>query len=131
MNLPSTLKPLLLCLACLCWHAEATFAQTAGRTTYYKDADGDGFGDLTKPKISKTPLRGYVLNALDCNDRDQAIRPGATEAMDGKDNDCDGMTDEVSFYQDNDGDGFGSAVFKEAVSGPDGYAASAWDCDDA
>ncbi len=131
MNLPSTFKPLLFCLACLFCHAGGTFAQTAGRTTYYKDADGDGFGDLTKPKTSKSPVRGYVLNALDCNDRDQAINPGAAEGMDGKDNDCDGMTDEVSFYQDNDGDGFGSAVSKEAVSRPAGYAASAGDCDDA
>ncbi len=130
MHLPSTLKPLLLCLACLLWHGGGTFAQTDGRTTYYKDADGDGFGDLTKSKISKTLVRGYVLNALDCNDRDQAVKPGATEGMDGKDNDCDGMTDEVLFYQDNDGDGFGSAVTKQALSRPIGYAARSGDCDD-
>jgi hypothetical protein len=131
MNLLSTFKPLLLCLACLFCHAGGVFAQTAGRTTYYKDADGDGFGDPAKPKISKSPVRGYVLNALDCNDRDQATKPGVTEGMDGKDNDCDGMTDEVLFYQDNDGDGFGSAVSKEAVSRPAGYAARSGDCDDA
>jgi len=39
----------------------------------------------------------------DCNDNDGSIRPGALEVCDGKDNDCDGLTDEGF---DADGDGF-------------------------
>ncbi len=32
--------------------------------------------------------------AVDCNDTDAAVRPGATEVCDGVDNDCDGLVDE-------------------------------------
>ncbi len=44
---------------------------------------------------------GVVPAAGDCDDGDPSRFPGAVEVCDGKDNDCDGSTDE-----DGDGDGF-------------------------
>lgn len=127
-------KSLLLCLVWLACYAggAATIAFAQGPTTktVYKDYDRDGFGDPTKPKSTNNPIQGYVDNNLDCNDLNKRINPNATEVKDGKDNDCDGMVDESVFYQDNDGDGFGSSVAKQALSRPGGYAARSGDCDD-
>ena len=36
----------------------------------------------------------YQASTNDCNDNDASINPGAPEECDGKDNDCDGQTDE-------------------------------------
>jgi uncharacterized repeat protein (TIGR03803 family) len=43
-------------------------------TTYYRDADGDGFGDpnTTISVCATTPPAGYVNNNYDCNDHDTA-----------------------------------------------------------
>lgn len=43
------------------------------------DADGDG----------------WSVSCGDCDDNDPMVYPGAMEIMDGKDNDCDGMVDEM------------------------------------
>ena len=43
---------------------------------------------------SCSPIIGYVTNAVDCDDSDSAIYPGATEVCDGDDNDCDSTIDE-------------------------------------
>src|SRR4029078_2705241 len=61
--------------------------------------------------------------------------PGAVEACDGRDNDCDGSVDDgaaTTFYADMDGDGFGVAGAEMvACTAPAGYAPRAGDCDDA
>jgi hypothetical protein len=61
--------------------------------TWYRDADGDGFGDPTVTVESGTPPPGYVDNNLDCEDEDPTIP--APEVVNGKDDDCDGFVDEV------------------------------------
>ncbi|CAH0999303.1 hypothetical protein LEM8419_00601 [Neolewinella maritima] len=61
---------------------------------YYRDADGDGFGNMDAAKLLCAPEDGFVSNASDCDDADPSVHPGAAELCDGKDNDCDGTVDE-------------------------------------
>ena len=113
--------------------------------TYYKDLDGDGYGDLSTAfeacgvafAITGAAVApaGYVELAGDCNDNDAATNPGAAETCDNIDNDCDAQTDEnvkLTFYSDADGDGQGtSASTVQACTQSTGYVASSLDCDDA
>ncbi|WP_276485910.1 MopE-related protein [Paraflavitalea pollutisoli] len=82
--------------------------------TYYRDADGDGFGSPTDKKQGTTcaPPAGYVTNNKDCNDNNAAVHPNATEICGNNiDDDCDGLVDEgcglQRYYIDADHDGFG------------------------
>ncbi len=63
--------------------------------TYYADADSDTYGN---PDVSITVAgdapTGYVENSLDCDDTNPDIYPGATEVLNGKDDDCDNLIDE-------------------------------------
>jgi len=63
--------------------------------TYYADADSDTYGnaDVSITVEGGAPA-GYVENNLDCDDTDPAIYPGATEVLNGKDDDCDELIDE-------------------------------------
>jgi|GEM_PF-5700488 len=57
---------------------------------------------------------GYLV-ADDCDDSDPGVNPAADEICNGRDDDCDNLSDEedpglidaVSWYEDVDGDGFG------------------------
>ena len=42
----------------------------------------------------------------DCRDNDNTSNPGATEVIDGLDNDCDGIADNHTDQYDDDGDGY-------------------------
>jgi hypothetical protein len=50
------------------------------------DADGDGYGSVSSNQCSYT--------GQDCDDADPNVNPGAPEICDGKDNNCNGETDE-------------------------------------
>lgn len=64
------------------------------QSIFYRDADGDGYGDPLISSRSCTSPAGYVKNNADCNDQDNTVFPDAPELCDGKDNNCDGITDE-------------------------------------
>ena len=63
-------------------------------TLYYLDSDADGFGNPTISVNSCSAINGYVVVGTDCNDSNDAIHPGATEACNGINDDCDALTDE-------------------------------------
>jgi len=47
-------------------------------TTYYADADGDGYGNFEMPLVTcEAAPQGYVLNNDDCNDGDALVYAGA------------------------------------------------------
>jgi len=103
-------------------------------STFYADADGDGYGNAAINVQACSAPAGYVASNIDCDDTNSNIHPGAAEICDGKDNNCNGQTDEgvtSTFYADADGDGYGNAAISvQACSAPAGYVASNTDCDD-
>jgi predicted outer membrane repeat protein len=58
------------------------------RTTYYLDADGDGFGDPGEDTDACEQPDGYVEVAGDCDDDEASTYPDAPELCDGVDSDC-------------------------------------------
>jgi hypothetical protein len=102
--------------------------------TFYEDLDADGYGNSAVTATGCSAPVGFVAVGGDCNDGDDTINPGAPEACNGADENCDGNIDEgvsTTFYEDLDSDNFGnSAVFVIACSAPVGYVAAGGDCDD-
>lgn len=101
---------------------------------YYRDADGDGYGDGAVSVEAASQPDGYVSNSDDCDDTEVDVNPGETELCDGVDNNCDREIDEgvkTIFYLDADGDGYGdSSNTILACSLPDGYVNTGGDCND-
>jgi hypothetical protein len=62
--------------------------------TWYRDGDGDDFGDPSQVVVSCESPSGFVSRKGDCNDDDAAVNPDATEDWyDGVDQDCDARSD--------------------------------------
>ncbi len=109
-----------------------------GVSTWYLDADDDGYGDLaaTDTAVACDQPEGYAATTDDCDDADASIHPGAAELCDAMDNDCDGTTDvgavdAITWYTDADGDGYGdSTLSTSACTAPSGTVANDEDCDD-
>ncbi|MEQ1503054.1 MAG: MopE-related protein [Myxococcota bacterium] len=104
-------------------------------TLAYWDRDRDGFGDEANARrVCAVPDDGATV-AGDCDDLDPKVNPGAAEACNLADDDCDGAIDEdaeVVFYADADGDGHGvPGDTTTACFAPEGYAGLSDDCDDA
>mgnify|MGYP003884437547 FL=1 len=60
-------------------------------STYWADADGDGFGDSLSPIVACGPADGIADQDGDCDDAASTTYPGAEEQWyDGVDSDCDG-----------------------------------------
>jgi hypothetical protein len=62
--------------------------------TTWPDADGDGYGASDGAPASGCGGLRRAPNASDCDDREPAVNPGATEVCNGRDDDCDLTVDE-------------------------------------
>jgi len=105
---------------------------------WYRDSDGDSYGDAASVAEACASPSGYVADSSDCDDGDASIHPGATETWyDGVDQDCDAWSD-----YDQDGDGYDSDAYsgddcddEDAGLEPsdadgDGFSTCEADCDD-
>lgn len=67
----------------------------ANATTWYQDADNDGYGNANASVMACDQPAGYVSAPGDCDDNNVAVNPGATEVCNNNtDDDCDGQIDE-------------------------------------
>jgi hypothetical protein len=83
----------------LCKYEPITIAEGVEQKpcpVWFKDADKDGYTDGTTKVSCEKPSDEYISSetSWDCDDNDPNINPGKTEICDGKDNNCNGQTDE-------------------------------------
>ncbi len=86
------------------WNGEKwiTIAAESLIRYFYRDKDGDGFGDKTQAVGGITAPDGFVANNSDWDDNNPATNPVAIEVCDGIDNNCNRLIDE-GFDKDSDG----------------------------
>ncbi len=88
------------------------------QTTYYRDLDGDTFGDPNNIIMACSLPTGYVANNTDCDDTDPLEKPGQT------------------WYADADNDGYSTGIFLVQCLRPAGFkveaelTATIGDCND-
>lgn len=73
---------------------DGTIDESTANALYYKDDDGDNFGDSDDTLRWFVLPYGYSLIGGDCDDDNPAVRPGRDELCNGYDDDCDGLIDE-------------------------------------
>ena len=89
--------------------------------TFYRDADGDGYGDPDNATESIECPSGYVEDNTDCDDSNKEINPGL------------GTCVLKTFYLDADADSWGDPDPTKAVQSylcPPGYVENNEDCND-
>jgi hypothetical protein len=83
--------------------------------TWYRDEDGDGFGDADHLRQACEAPAGYAAAPGDCDDGDPSVNPAAAdEQRDGVDADCDGVDEPVDLADT----GRVSLVFAELMPNP-------------
>ena len=108
--------------------------------TWYSDGDGDGYGSPFAWTYACEAPEGYIEDASDCDDTDASVNPDGIEICAGNaDEDCDGLfddeddsvVDQLPFYEDADGDGYGNPdSIVMACEETTGILADDSDCDD-
>ncbi|MBK7976779.1 MAG: thrombospondin type 3 repeat-containing protein [Deltaproteobacteria bacterium] len=87
-------------------------------TPFYRDADGDTYGNAAITVQACSAPSGYGANNTDCNDGNPAVNPGHAEVPgNGVDDDCNAATTDCL---DGDGDGYS----------PSGGSCGPVDCND-
>ncbi len=82
---------------------------------YYRDEDGDGYGNIARAICRSSAPSGYVSNNTDCNDYAASINPN------------------TKWYKDSDNDGFASTIKRQCNSPGSGYTRTVLplgDCND-
>ncbi len=121
--------------------ADDADSSATGKSTFYVDADGDGYGTSSATTSACDAPSGYAAASGDCDDGSASENPGAAEVCDAAnvDEDCDGLADDsdpgvtstTRWYRDLDGDGYGgSTTTRDRCDQPAGYVAAGTDCDD-
>lgn len=120
-------------------------AGAEGCSTYYLDADQDGYGVSTDSKcLCKGTIPHTATKIGDCNDNVSSQNPGTAEKCGasggiGTDDNCNGQTDEEGaqgctvYYRDVDQDGYGIENDSKCLCAPAGIytALLKGDCNDA
>jgi hypothetical protein len=98
--------------------------------------DGFNVGQACSVGVGECLRMGLYVCKADGSGTQCNATPGTptAEVCDGKDNNCDGQIDEgllLTFYRDQDGDGFGDPNnFVKACTQPAGYVSNSSDCND-
>jgi hypothetical protein len=102
------------------------------KSTYYADADHDGYGSAAFPTLACSGTVGLAADATDCDDHLASVHPYAPELVaDGVDEDCDGLE---ACWDDADLDGWGTTdtvPSVDLVCDAPGEAVQLEDCDGA
>lgn len=96
------------------------------------DVDRDGYASSV---CCNTDRDGHRTCGPDCDDDNAGVHPGLPELCNGRDDNCDGRTDEdvkLTLYVDADHDGYGApGTGSPQCPFTPGYSAFSNDCDDA
>lgn len=108
-------------------------------STWYVDADGDGYGVDAVTSLACEVPEGHSALAGDCDDENPGAHLGLSELCSTVwDDDCDSSVNDASavdagtWWPDVDDDGFGDANVEgaDACLAPDGWVGDGGDCDD-
>ena len=93
-------------------HSQSIPIDPDGNTIWYRDADGDGYGNPNISYKTSTQPNGYVLDNTDCDDSDPSIKA------------------KRFWYKDSDGDGYGTSSNKVlSCTALSGYVSNSSDCE--